>query len=286
MASMKKIGIVVKEGQAEPVRILEGLLPWLEEKGLEPLVDEEAARKLGRPGHPRAEIARLADLIITMGGDGTILSVARLVCARGVPIIGVNLGGLGFITEFVSDKVREAVEKALSGDYSCEERMMLRAVIKRHGEVIAEYSVLNDVVVNKGAAPRLIEIEAWVDGALMTTFRADGLIASTPTGSTAYNLSAGGPVLHPAVAGIVLAPICSHTLAMRPIVLPHEVEIGIKPVTKNVVVDLALDGQVGFSLRENDIVAVTRAAYSARLLVPFERDYFQVLREKLRWGSR
>ena len=283
---MKKIGIVVKGGLAEPVRILEELLPWLEEKCLEPLVDKEAAGTLGRPGHSRAEIAQLADLIITLGGDGTILSVARLVCARGVPILGVNLGGLGFITEIESDRLREAVEKALSGECPFEERMMLRAVIKRHGEHIAEYSVLNDVVVSKGAAPRLLEIEAWVGGALMTTFRADGLIASTPTGSTAYNLSAGGPVLHPAVAGIVLAPICSHMLAMRPIVLPQEVEIGIKPVTKNVAVNLDLDGQVGFSLRENDVVVVTRAVHNARLLVPFERDYFQILREKLRWGSR
>ena len=283
---MKKIGIITKEGLPEPVRILEGLLPWLEEKGLEPFVDAGAAGKLGRPGYPRAEIARLVDLIITLGGDGTILSVARLVSPRGVPILGVNLGGLGFITEIGVERLREAVEKALSGDCPCEERMMLSAAIKRHGELIAEYTVLNDVVVNKGAAPRLIEIEAWVNGALMTTFRADGLIASTPTGSTAYCLSAGGPVLYPTVAGIVLAPICSHTLAMRPIVLPQEMEIGIKPVTKNVSVDLALDGQVGFSLRENDIVAVTRAAHNARLLVPFERDYFQVLREKLRWGSR
>ncbi|MDA8387453.1 MAG: NAD(+)/NADH kinase [Nitrospiraceae bacterium] len=283
---MKKIGIIAKEGLPEPVRIMEGLLPWLEKKGLEPLVDAEAAKALGKAGHPRAEIARAADLIITLGGDGTILSVARLVCARGVPILGVNLGGLGFITEIGRERLEEAVEKALAGDCPCEERMMLAAAIKRHGELIAEYSVLNDVVVNKGAAPRLIEIEAYVNGALMTTFRADGLIASTPTGSTAYCLSAGGPVLYPTVAGIVLAPICSHTLAMRPIVLPQDVEIGIKPVTKNVAVDLALDGQVGFSLRENDIVVVTRSPHNARLLVPFERDYFQVLREKLRWGSR
>ncbi|MDA8088221.1 MAG: NAD(+)/NADH kinase [Nitrospiraceae bacterium] len=284
---MKKIGIIAKEGHPEAIRILEELLPWFEEKGFEYLVDEEAAKVLGRPGYPRAKVAEAADLIITLGGDGTILSVARLVCARGVPILGVNLGGLGFITEVGRDRVKEAVEKALScEECPSEERMMLAASIKRHGELIAEYSVLNDVVINKGSTQRIIDIEAYVNGALMTTFRADGLIASTPTGSTAYCLSAGGPVLYPTVAGIVLTPICSHTLAMRPIVLPQDVEIEIKPVTKNVEVYLSLDGQVGFSLRERDVVMVAMSRHKAKLLMPFERDYFQVLREKLRWGSR
>ncbi|MDA8171618.1 MAG: NAD(+)/NADH kinase [Nitrospiraceae bacterium] len=285
---MKKIGIIAKEGRSEPIRILEELLPWIEEKGFTCLVDEEAAKALAKRGYPRAEIAELADLIITLGGDGTILSVARLVCARGVPILGVNLGGLGFITEVGRERVKEAVEKALACEAECpvEERMMLAASIKRHGELIAEYSVLNDVVINKGASQRIIDIEAYVNGALMTTFRADGLIASTPTGSTAYCLSAGGPVLYPTVAGIVLTPICSHTLAMRPIVLPQEVRIEIKPVTKNVEVYLSLDGQVGFNLREKDVVLVTKSPHKAKLLMPFERDYFQVLREKLRWGSR
>ena len=283
---MKKIGIIAREGRPEPIKILEDILPLLEGRGFTPLIDEEAAQILKRPGHPRARIAELADLIITLGGDGTILSVARLVCARGVPILGVNLGGLGFITEVGRERIEEALEKALTDGCPSEQRMMLSASVKRHGELIAEHSVLNDVVINKGAAARITDIEAYVNGALMTTFRADGLIASTPTGSTAYCLSAGGPVLYPTVDSIVLTPICSHTLAMRPIVLPQDAEIEIKPVTKNVEIYLSLDGQVGFTLRERDVVVVRKSPHTAKLLMPFERDYFQVLREKLRWGSR
>ncbi len=283
---MKKIGLIAKEGMSGPVRIIEGLVPWLREKGFEPLVETGPAKALKMQGYPRADIAQAAGLIVTLGGDGTILSVARLVCVRGVPILGINMGGLGFITEAGAERLREALEKVLSSDCPYEERMMLDASIKRHGELIARYTVLNDVVINKGSTARIIDIEAYVNKAHMTTFRADGLIASTPTGSTAYCLSAGGPVLHPAVPAIVLTPICSHTLAMRPIVLPQEVEIEITPVTKNTEVFLTLDGQVGFTLREQDVVTVTRSTHITKLLMPFERDYFQVLREKLRWGSR
>lgn len=283
---MRKIGIIVKEGMSGPVRIVEDLVPWLKDKGFEPLVEAAPAKALKIPGYPRSEIAQAADLIVTLGGDGTILSVARLVCARGVPILGINMGGLGFITEAGTERLKEAMEKVLLRHCPYEERMMLKASIKRYGELISEYTVLNDVVVNKGATARIIDIEAYVNKAHMTTFRADGLIASTPTGSTAYCLAAGGPVLHPAVPGIALTPICSHSLAMRPIVLPQEVEIEIIPVTANAEVFLTLDGQVGFTLRERDVVTVTKSPHITKLLMPFERDYFQVLREKLRWGSR
>ncbi len=283
---MRKIGIIAKDGISGPVEVIEGLVPWLIEKGFEPLVESGPAKALKMPGHPRADIAQAADLIVTLGGDGTILSVARLVCAKGVPILGINMGGLGFITEAGGDRLYEAIGKALSEDCPYEERMMLGTSVHRYGEVIAEYTVLNDVVVNKGSTSRIIDIEAYVNKAHLTTFRADGLIASTPTGSTAYCLSAGGPVLHPAVPGIVLTPICSHSLTMRPIVLPQEVEIEIIPVTRNAEVFLTMDGQVGITLREQDVVKVMKSPYKTKLLMPFERNYFQVLREKLRWGSR
>ncbi len=250
------------------------------------MVEERPARALNIQGHPREEIARAADLIVTLGGDGTILSVARLVCERGVPILGINMGGLGFITEAGAGQLREALEKGLSESCPFEERMMLGASVWRQGELMAKYTVLNDVVINKGSTSRIIDIEAYVNKAHMTTFRADGLIASTPTGSTAYCLSAGGPVLHPAVPGIVLIPICTHTLAMRPIVLPQEVEIEIIPATGNAEVFLTMDGQEGLTLMERDVVRITRSPFKTKLLMPFERDYFQVLREKLRWGSR
>ena len=283
---MKKIGIIAKDAMAGPEKTIEGLLPWLKEKGFEPLIESGPAKALKIQGYPRAEIAKAADLIVTLGGDGTILSVARLVCSRGVPILGINMGGLGFITEAGADQLRQALEKGLSDTCPYEERMMLGASVTRYGEPIGEFTVLNDVVINKGSTSRIIDIEAYVNGAHISTFRADGLIASTPTGSTAYCLSAGGPVLHPAVPGIVLTPICSHSLAMRPIVLPQEAEIEITPVTGNAEVFLTMDGQVGISLREQDVVRVTKSPYKTRLLMPFERDYFQVLREKLRWGSR
>ncbi len=283
---MKKIGIIAKEGTNGPEKIIEGLVPWLKEKGFEPLVEAGPAKALNIQGYSRVDIAKAADLIVTLGGDGTILSVARLVCARGVPILGINMGGLGFITEAGAEQLYEAVEKGLSDTCPYEERMMLGARIKRYGELIAEYTVLNDVVVNKGSTSRIIDIEAYVNGAHISTFRADGLIASTPTGSTAYCLSAGGPVLHPAVPGIVLTPICSHSLAMRPIVLPQEAEIEIIPVTRNTEVFLTMDGQVGITLKDQDVVRITKSPYITKLLTPLKRDYFQVLREKLRWGSR
>jgi NAD+ kinase len=281
---MKKIGIIGKEGAGEVVQILKDFLPWLRDRGLEAFLDEDSAAALKTVGHPRARIPSLSDMIVVLGGDGTMLSAARLVGELSIPILGVNLGGLGFITEVSRERLYEAMEVALRGECPCEERMMLKVQIRRHGEHIAEYTVLNDAVVNKGATSKIIDIETTVNRAFMTTFRADGLIASTPTGSTAYSLSAGGPVLYPTVESIVLTPICSHTLAIRPIVLPDGAEIEIKPVSRGAEVFLAMDGQVGFSLREKDVVVVKKSPCKTKLLMPFERDYFQVLREKLRWG--
>ncbi|MDA8173378.1 MAG: NAD(+)/NADH kinase [Nitrospiraceae bacterium] len=284
--NFKTIGIVLKENKPEAGEIIRGVTQWLEKRGLEILFDEESAARLGRPGLSRAELAARVDMVVAFGGDGTMLAMARLVAGRSVPILGVNLGGLGFITEVSVPETYSALEKALGGDCPCELRMMLVAEIRRHGELIAEYTVLNDVVLNKGATSKIIDIETRVDKTPMTTFKADGLIASTPTGSTAYNLSSGGPVLYPTVKGIILTPICSHTLAMRPIVVPEGAEIEIRPVTERADVFLSLDGQVGFALREKDTVTVRKSPHETRLLIPFGRDYFKILREKLRWGSR
>jgi NAD+ kinase len=283
---MKKIGIICKEGSAGPAEILKDFVPWLEKKGITVFIDRDAAAAIGRKGHPRAEVPSLSDLVLVLGGDGTILSVARLACERGIPILGVNLGGLGFITEVYKDDIYAAMESALTGNCPFEERMMLSTNIVRHGERIAEYNVLNDVVINKGGTAKILDIEAYVDSSLMTSFRADGLIAATPTGSTAYSLSAGGPVLYPTVESIVLTPICSHSLAMRPIVLPQEAVVEIRHLTEGAEVYLAMDGQVGFSLRERDSVMIRKSPCKTRLLMPFKRDYFKVLREKLKWGSR
>ncbi len=283
---MKRIGIIGKAGRPEPVEILKELIPWLTGKGLEIFLDVETASKLGIKGYSRSDIPALVEVVIVLGGDGTMLNVARLVCEKGIPILGVNLGGLGFITEVQIEELNEAMEKVLSGECSFEERLMLNANVYRHGEVIAEHTVLNDVVINKGALARIIDLETFINKTYITTFKADGLIIATPTGSTAYSLSAGGPVLYPTLDSIVLTPICPHTLTNRPTVLPDNVliEIALKSISEDVF--LTLDGQVGFSLRKEDVVEVKRSPFKTKLFIPFERDYFHVLRTKLKWGER
>jgi NAD+ kinase len=283
---VKRIGIICKAGRPEPVEILKEFLPWLRKKGYEVLLDSETAGVLNMGGHPRSHIPSMVDVIIVLGGDGTMLGVARLVGDRGVPILGVNLGGLGFITEVNRDEIFEAMEKVLSGRCSIEERIMLTAVVHRRGERVADFVVLNDVVINKGALARIIDLETYINSSYVTTFKADGLIISTPTGSTAYSLSAGGPILYPTLNSIVLTPICPHTLTNRPIVLPDDFTIEIILRSESEDVFLTLDGQVGFSLRKNDAIEVKKSEFTTKLLMPCERDYFQVLRTKLKWGER
>ncbi len=282
---MKRIGIIGKSGRPEPAEIAKGILTWLRERDAEVFVDMETSQPLGIKGYLRSEIPQLVDLVLVLGGDGTMLSVARLVCEKGIPILGINLGGLGFITEVQRTEVYQALERVFSGQYIIEERLMLNASVVRHGERITGYTTLNDVVINKGALARIIELETSVNNRYVTTFRSDGLIVSTPTGSTAYCLSAGGPILFPTIESIVLIPICPHTLTNRPIVLPDTVsiEITLRSLVEDVF--LTLDGQVGFSLRQNDTVIVEKSPYKTRLLIPFERDFFEVLRTKLRWGE-
>jgi NAD+ kinase len=283
---VKRIGIICKTGRPEPAEILKKFLPWLRSKGHDVFLDMETAEILNVDGHPRANIPSLVNIIIVLGGDGTMLSVARLVGEKGIPILGINLGGLGFITEVNREEIFEAVEKVLSGNCSVEDRIMLSAFVYRHEEKIADFIVLNDVVVNKGALARIIDMETYVNKSYVATFKADGLIISTPTGSTAYSLSAGGPILYPTLNSIVITPICPHTLTNRPIVLPDDFTIEIKMRSESEDVFLTLDGQVGFSLKKNDMIVVKKWDFTTKLLIPCERDYFQVLRTKLKWGER
>ena len=283
---MKKIGIICKTGRKEPLEILQELLPLLKKKGRETFVDSETAAALGISGYTRDEIVSRVDLVLVLGGDGTMLSVSRLVAEKGIPILGINLGSLGFITEVSRDETFSTVNKMLNGDCAIEERLMLSAAVHREGKKLTEYTVLNDVVINKGAVARIIDLETNINGSYVTTFKADGLIISTPTGSTAYSLSAGGPILYPTLESIVVTPICSHTLTNRPIVVPDNsrIEIIIKKMSGDVF--LTLDGQVGFSLMTGDVIEINKAGYKTKLLVPLERDYFRVLRTKLKWGER
>ncbi len=283
---MNRIGIICKTGRPEPAGILKILLPWLTDKGYEVFIDEETAAFLQVRGYSRADIPSLSEVVIVFGGDGTMLGVARLIAGKGVPILGVNLGGLGFITEVNRDEVFEILDEMLSGKCSIEDRIMLAVRVQRNGKAVADFTVLNDVVINKGALARIIDLETYVSGKYVTTFRSDGLIISTPTGSTAYSLSAGGPILYPTLSSIVLTPICPHTLTNRPIVLPDNVAILVTLRAASEDVFLTLDGQIGFSLQRDDTVEVMKALFTTKLLIPMERDYFHVLRTKLKWGER
>jgi len=283
---MKKIGIIGKTGKQETLDILTELVPWLKSKGHEVYVDIENATVMNIEGTPRSQMSSLVDMIIVLGGDGTMIGVARLVAEKGIPILGVNIGGLGFLTAVSRDELYEVLGRVLVDDCHVEERIMLNACVLRHSECIAEYIVMNDVVVNKGALARIVDLETYVNNTYISTFKADGLIVSTPTGSTAYALSAGGPILYPTINSIVLAPICPHTLTNRPIVLPDDVKIEIMLRSRNEDVFLTLDGQMGFSLRQDDIIEVKKSQYRARLYIPCERDYFEIIRTKLKWGER
>jgi NAD+ kinase len=237
-------------------------------------------------GFPRSEIPSLSEIIIVLGGDGTMLSTCRLVADKGVPVLGINIGGLGFITEVQLDELYETMEKVLSGECPIEERLMLTAQVRRLGELIAEYIVLNEVVINKAALARIIDLETYVNQNYVTTFKADGLIISTPTGSTAYSLSAGGPILYPTLDNIIITPICPHTLTNRAMVLPGDsiIKVILRSPTERVY--LTMDGQVGFSVMQNDVIEVSKAPFKTRLLIPCDRDYFHILRTKLKWGER
>ncbi|MBF0515866.1 MAG: NAD(+)/NADH kinase [Nitrospirae bacterium] len=288
---MKKIGIVTRPGKGEAIEILAGLIPWLNDHDCEVYVDADTAKKLGGENAAFRECLRQdmpdhVGLIIALGGDGTMLAASRVAARRGIPLFGINLGGLGFITEVNKSEIYEVIEKVVSGQCDIEQRIMLDASVIRAGKKAASYTVLNDIVVNKGALARIFDIEVSIDGRYVTTYKADGLIFATPTGSTAYSMSAGGPILYPTMHSIVLTPICSHTLTNRPIVVPDDaaVEAVVKTGTEDIC--LTLDGQMGFHLKQNDIIEVGKSQFKTSLVIPYERDYFQILREKLKWGQR
>jgi len=281
----KKIGIVSKPRKEDAGHILSELVKWLRDKGTEPLMDQETASliEITSP-YSRQDIAALSEFVIVLGGDGTLLSVARLIGARGTPILGVNLGSLGFLTEVTLDEMYLLLEDILSGKMIIDERGMLEAAIRREGQEIARYTVLNDVVINKGARARMILMETRVDGRLLNTYRADGLIISTPTGSTAYSLSAGGPIVYPTVGAVIISPICPHTLTNRPIVVPDDAAIEVTLRTEDEDVLVTLDGQEGHQIKFMDMVAIKKIKGTIKLILSPKKDYYQILRQKLRWG--
>jgi NAD+ kinase len=283
-----RIGVVAKPDAAEARGVVRGLIEWLGARGLPALVDKETASlvaDLPVAQANRTDLPGQVDFIVVLGGDGTLLSVARAVGDLGVPILGVNLGGLGFLTATTLDEMMPSLQALLSGRMVIEERMMLAARVRRGAGTAGHFLALNDVVIMKAAMSRIIDLQVSVDGAPATAYRADGLIIATPTGSTAYSLSAGGPILFPTMDAMVLTPICSHTLTNRPIVLPGTQRIEVTLITNQEVM-LTVDGQVGFALRESDGVEVERAASRIRLVRFPDKHYFSVLRAKLKWGER
>jgi NAD+ kinase len=283
---MKKIGIIAKNIPRAHGAVKK-LSKWLAARGKKVLLDERTASDLGMAGVASKDLPSLVDMVIVLGGDGTLLSAARLVAdsKKNVPIFGVNLGSLGFMAEVSLDELYANLEKALAGKLQAEERMMLTAGVIRKGKKITEYSVLNDAVISKGAIARMVSLEVSVGDDYLTSIRADGLILATPTGSTAYSLSAGGPIIHPALQCFVVTPICPHTLSNRPIAIPDSAIVRVKLVSRSEGVSLSLDGQVVSPLRLNDIVEVKKAKYRVRLIKHPTKNYYEILRTKLKWGN-
>ncbi len=290
---MKRIGIIAKKNKPEAAAIANKLVAWLRSKKIEIYLEEEIGQLLlPAPSEPslktikRETIPIDMEMIIVLGGDGTLLSVARQVWNKNIPILGVNLGGLGFLTEITMDELYRVLERVIQDDFEINEREVLNAAVIRRGERIAEFTVLNDAVINKGALARIIDLETTVNGEYLSTFRSDGLIISTPTGSTAYNLSAGGPIVYPSLHTIIITPICPHTLTIRPIIIPDDVKIRALLKSRSEEVLLTLDGQQGFTLEFEDVVEVGKAEGHILLIKSPYRHYFELLREKLKWGER
>jgi len=286
MATMKKIGIIAKN-IPEARKAAKKLATWLEARNKLVFVDADTALAIRMKGHERADIVKHSEMLIVLGGDGTLLSAARNVADAhaDVPIFGVNLGSLGFMAEVSLDELYDNLEKAIAGKLGTEDRMMLSTSVLRDGKRVAQYRVLNDAVITKGALARMMELRISVNEGYLTTLRSDGLIVSTPTGSTAYSLSAGGPIIHPTVHCFVVTPICPHTLSNRPIALPDSVTVAVCLTSQSEDVALTLDGQLGFPLLPHDVVEIKKSRFKMRLIKHPVKSYYEILRTKLKWGN-
>jgi NAD+ kinase len=282
---IRAVGLVAKYQEPKAAEMVRWLVPWLERRGKKVFVEDGLADSGGLSCNKK-EIASKADLIISLGGDGTLLNIAPLVERPDVPILGVNLGGLGFITEVNVDELESVLTKTLEGDYEVEKRMTLKIRVQSKKGKPYEFRVLNDGVIAKGARSRIIDLETYIGQDFLCTYRADGLIISTPTGSTAYSLATGGPILEPTLGAIVLAPICPHTLSHRPIVIPSNAAIHVTLRSFGDTVILSPDGQQGVSLNNGDKVEAQDYGMPVSLIKIPSRSYYEILRGKLKWGER
>jgi len=282
--SIRRVGLVLKRGASHAHEVAQGVVEWLADRKIRILAEPEHATALGVEPAEKVEMFAAADLILVLGGDGTFLATARLAGEREVPIVGVNLGSLGFLTEITLDEIRHTLQSALEGDITIDRRRMLRAVVRRRGGVKETYQALNDAVLSRGSLGRTIDIEANVDGVFLALFKADGVIIATPTGSTAYSLSAGGPLVHPSVRVVVLAPICPHTLSVRPIVIDDDAKLEFRLRSPGEELLLTLDGQQTVSLGPEDAIEVVRSPHSVCLVRSPQLSFYDLLRTKLGWA--
>jgi NAD+ kinase len=287
MQDIKVVAIVSKPSIPHASTIVPELVRWLREKGIQARYDSETAKYLRRDdGLPRTEVAHDTQLVIVLGGDGTLLSAARAVNGRDIPLLPVNRGGLGFLTAVTLDELYPELERTLAGQQRVVERRMLHADLVRGDAIVQSYEALNDVVIAKTSLARMIDLETHVDTHYVSTYKADGLIVCTPTGSTAYSLSAGGPIIFPAVNAICLTPICPHMLTNRPVIVPDTSKITVICSARDKEAYLTVDGQVGEPLKHNDRIMCRSSSHSVRLIRPPKMLFFDVLRQKLKWGER
>jgi NAD+ kinase len=283
----KKIGVFCKPKAPSATDILGRLIPWLRKQNYHIFLDTGTAAIINETSsYEKREISQQADLLIVLGGDGTLLSVAQAAHPYNIPILAVNLGSLGFLAEISIDELYPTLENILAGKFEIENRMLLNACIWRNREKVEDHNVLNDVVINKGAVARIISLQVLVNGQYMTSYRADGLIIATPTGSTAYSLSAGGPIIHPSMHTLVLSPICPFTLTNRSILIPDQSIIQVKLAAEYDDVRVTLDGQEGYDMRAGDILKIKKTKTSLQLIRGPNKNYYQILRDKLHWGSQ
>jgi NAD+ kinase len=286
MPVIRTIGIISKPGVPAAVEIVPKLVTWLHGQGIAARLDEQTALYSGVAGLPRSEVPEGCDLVVVLGGDGTLLSAARAIGKREIPLFAVNLGGLGFLTAIAVEELYTELQRAFTGELRVGSRKLLHVEVVRHGEVAASYEALNDAVLSKASIARMIELDAYVDDQYVCAYKADGLIIATPTGSTAYSLAAGGPIITPSVPAICLTPICPHMLTNRPVIVPQTSVIRVVSNGPDDSVYLTIDGQVGNPIKEGDALVCRSSRHSLLLVRPPRMRFFDVLRAKLKWGER
>lgn len=281
--AIKNVGLVIKPHHTEAWQTASELSVWFEKRGIKVYTEKSNADSTIENIDLQA-FRETSDLIIILGGDGTMISTARLLGEREIPVLGINYGSLGYLTEFRIEEMIPAIESILEENYEIDSRVMLDVRLESEAETLFTNRVLNEVVINRAVLAKIIEVEITLDGLFVNSFRADGIIVATPTGSTAYSLSAGGPILYPSMNAVVITPVCPFTLTNRPIVIPDNAEIRLRLKSESEGVALTLDGQVGYQMKTDDCVVITKSKTSFNLVKPLNRNYFDVLRNKLKWG--